>query len=58
LSGLANGAVLRLRKTREKIGKQTKAQLATMEQEMDIEGSYKNYRMALEKTDLPAIPHL
>lgn len=58
ISGFNNSAVTRLKWTKNKLTKTTKSRLQAMETEMEFNNSYKNYRMAIENTSLPAIPYM
>eukprot|EP01117_Protostelium_nocturnum_P020851 TRINITY_DN963_c0_g1_i2.p1 TRINITY_DN963_c0_g1~~TRINITY_DN963_c0_g1_i2.p1 ORF type:complete len:1830 (+),score=713.93 TRINITY_DN963_c0_g1_i2:118-5607(+) len=61
ISGLNNAAVVRQKWTREKVQKSSKQAFETVEEEMKLEGSYKNYRGAiagLTSTETPCIPYL
>ena len=57
VTGLNNSNVIRLRHTREKVGKQMK-QLLVLENMMSMEGSFKNYREMVKPLNkgVPCIP--
>lgn len=58
ISGFNNSAVTRLKWTKSKLPKMSKYRLQALETEMEFDNSYKNYRLALENTSLPAIPYM
>jgi hypothetical protein len=58
VSGLNHFAVSRLKWTMARVPKQLIQVLQDLEQLMDMQGSFKNYRAELEKIEGPCIPYL
>jgi len=58
ISGMNNAAVARLKWTIDKLPRNVRQMWIQLEQEMQIEGSFKNYRMAVEKATPPCLPYL
>lgn len=58
VSGMNNSALLRLKWTRAKVSKRALTTLKELEDLMNMEGSFKAYRAALEASSPPCIPYV